>query len=212
MASFYTRQSSQSFHRKIFVWPWKMVSANVRHLFYQPVDKKIKTWTLCFSVKENPNMEKALFDWPILLQHDVKAKYRLISSSRAWNFSPERLTNQKPSASLSVRYTNQIALIPFACCFCFVRAFSFQSHKKIVLWRWKTETEGTIIDWLSTNENIFFLLTENTITHFTWLGLFLAYQTLRNVTPWVYLFRLTNKTTWLESLTSGAKSAVYLFR
>ena len=24
------------------------------------------------------NMEKALFDWPIVLQYDVKAKYRLI--------------------------------------------------------------------------------------------------------------------------------------
>ena len=33
-----------------------------------------------FSATENPNMEKkALFDWPIVLQYDVKAKYRLIS-------------------------------------------------------------------------------------------------------------------------------------
>ena len=24
---------------------------------------------------KNPNMEKALFDWPIVLQYDVKAKY-----------------------------------------------------------------------------------------------------------------------------------------
>ena len=43
------------------------------------MDEKIKTWTLCFPAKENPNMEKALFDWPIVLQYDVKAKYRLIS-------------------------------------------------------------------------------------------------------------------------------------
>ena len=43
------------------------------------MDEKIKTWTLCFPTKENPNMEKALFDWPIVLQYDVKAKYRLIS-------------------------------------------------------------------------------------------------------------------------------------
>ena len=33
----------------------------------------------CFPAKENPNMEKELFDWPIVLQYDVKAKYRLIS-------------------------------------------------------------------------------------------------------------------------------------
>ena len=43
------------------------------------MDEKIKTWTLCFPAKENPNMEKALFDWPIVLQYDVKAKYRLSS-------------------------------------------------------------------------------------------------------------------------------------
>ena len=56
-----------------------MVSVSVRYLFYQPMDEKIKTWTLRFPAKENPNMEKALFDWPIVLQCDVKAKYRLIS-------------------------------------------------------------------------------------------------------------------------------------
>ena len=39
----------------------------------------IKTWPLRFPAKENPNLEKALFDWPIVLQHDVKAVYRLIS-------------------------------------------------------------------------------------------------------------------------------------
>ena len=46
---------------------------------YQPMDEKIKTWTLRFPAKENPNMEKALFDWPIVSQYDVKAKYRLTS-------------------------------------------------------------------------------------------------------------------------------------
>ena len=43
------------------------------------MNEKIKTWILCFPAKENPNMEKALFDWPILLQYDVKAKYQLIT-------------------------------------------------------------------------------------------------------------------------------------
>ena len=56
-----------------------MVLVSVRHLFYQPMDEKIKTWTLRFPAKENPNMDKALFDWPIVLQNYVKAKYRLIS-------------------------------------------------------------------------------------------------------------------------------------
>ena len=42
------------------------------------MDEKIKKWTPRFPAKENPDMEKALFDWPIVLQYDVKAKYRLI--------------------------------------------------------------------------------------------------------------------------------------
>ena len=55
-----------------------MVSVSVRYWFYQPTDEKIKTWTLRFPAKEKPNMEKALLDWPIVVQ------YRLISrKSRA---------------------------------------------------------------------------------------------------------------------------------
>ena len=59
-----------------------MVLISVRYLFYQPMDEKIK----------NPYMEKALFDWPIVLQYDVKAKYRLISRKFFGHevFSPER--------------------------------------------------------------------------------------------------------------------------
>ena len=48
-----------------------MVSVSVRYLFYQPMDEEIKTWPLCFPAKENLNMEKALFDWLIVLQYDV---------------------------------------------------------------------------------------------------------------------------------------------
>ena len=50
-----------------------MVSLSVCYLFYQPMDEKNKTWTVRFPAKENPNMEKALFDLPIVLQYDVKA-------------------------------------------------------------------------------------------------------------------------------------------
>ena len=70
------------------------------------MDKKIKTWRLCFTAKENPNMEKALFDWPIVLQYDVKAKYRWISrkfSGMKFFYPSVRLTNQKPRALVSVR-------------------------------------------------------------------------------------------------------------
>ena len=101
---------------------------------YQPIDEKVKTWALRFPAKENPNMEKALFDWPIVLQYDVKAKYRLISrkfSGMKFFHRSVRVTNHKPRAFVSVRQTNEIALFPSVCCFCFVRAFSFQVQTKI---------------------------------------------------------------------------------
>ena len=74
-------------------------------------------------------MEKAFFDWPVVLQYDVKAKYQLISAtfSGVTFFHPSvRITNQKPRAFVSVLY-------PFVSCFCFVRAFLFQGHTKIAL-------------------------------------------------------------------------------
>ena len=67
-------------------------------------------------------MEKALFDWPIVLQYDVKVKYRLISSSSERSLKATRVcigsTNQSNRST------------PFVC-FCFVRAFLFQGHTKI---------------------------------------------------------------------------------
>ena len=83
-----------------------MVSVSVSDFFYQPMDEKIKTWTLRFLAKKNPNVEKLLFDWPIVLQYVVKGKYRLISRkfSGMKFFQPSvRLTNQKPRAFVSVR-------------------------------------------------------------------------------------------------------------
>ena len=69
--------------------------------FCQPMDEKFKIQQPRFPAKENTNMEKALFDWPIVLQYDVKAKYRLISRkfSSMKSFHPSvRLINQKPRA------------------------------------------------------------------------------------------------------------------
>ena len=82
-----------------------MVSVIVLYLFYQPMDEKIKTWTLRFPAKENSHMEKALFDWPIVLQYDVKAKCRLISRKFFGYevFSAERSLIQKPRTFVSVR-------------------------------------------------------------------------------------------------------------
>ena len=80
----------------IFVWPWKIVSVSVRYRFYRPMDEKMKTWRFVFTPK------KTL----IVLQYDLKAKYRLISRkfSGMKFFHPSvRLFNQKPRAFVSVR-------------------------------------------------------------------------------------------------------------
>ena len=55
------------------------------------------------------------------------------SSGMKFVYPSVRLANQKPGAFVSVSYTNQIALFPFVCCFCFDRAFSFQGQTKIAL-------------------------------------------------------------------------------
>ena len=85
-----------------------------------------------FSRQRNPNMEKALFDWPIVLQYDVKEISRKFFGHEVV-YPRVRLANQNPGAFVSVSYTNQIALFPFVCFSCFVRAFSFQGHTKIAL-------------------------------------------------------------------------------
>ena len=82
---------------------------SVRYLFYQPMGEKIKTWTLRFPAKENPNVEKALFDWSIVLQYDVKAKYRLIARKFFGQevFSSGRSLNQPKATRVWIRSINQ---------------------------------------------------------------------------------------------------------
>ena len=113
-----------------------MVSVRVRCLFYQPMDENIKTWTFRFPPKENPNMEKALFDWPIVLHYDVKANYQFISTSSTGMkfFLAERSLNQPKAPRICIRSTNQsnrsisVRLLSY-----FARVFSFQGHTKITL-------------------------------------------------------------------------------
>ena len=53
---------SCSFCYSDFLMTLKMVPVSVRYLVYQPMDEKIRTQTVRFPAKQNPNMEKALFD------------------------------------------------------------------------------------------------------------------------------------------------------
>ena len=48
-------------------------------LFYQPKWMKRSKHRLFVFPQKNPNKEKALFEWPIVMQYDMKAKYQLIS-------------------------------------------------------------------------------------------------------------------------------------
>ena len=71
----------------------------------------------------------------------MTSKQFLESSLGMKVFQPSvRLTSQKPGAFVSVRYTNQIALFPFVCCFCFVRAVKV-IRKSLYHLGWEREKE-----------------------------------------------------------------------
>ena len=128
-------------NRAIFVWPWQMVAVSVCYLFYQPMEEKIKTWPLCFPTKEKPNMEKALFYWPIMLQYDVKEKYRLISGKfRGMKFFHPSSLNQ-PKATciciLSINQSNRFIsgrlLFLFCSCVFISRSYENRSNKLLTI-------------------------------------------------------------------------------
>ena len=75
-----------------------------------------------FSRQENPNIEKALFNWPIVFQYDVKVKYRLISSYSERSLKATRVC---------IRSTNQSnRSIPVCFFFLFCsRVFILRSYK-----------------------------------------------------------------------------------
>ena len=113
----------------------KMVSVIVRYLFYQQMDEKIKTWPLRFLAKENPNMEKELFDWLIMLQYDVKAKYRLISRKFFGHevFSPERSLDQPKATRVCIRSidkSNRSIFVRLLFCFRVFISRSYENRSK----------------------------------------------------------------------------------
>ena len=74
--------------------------------------------------QKTPNMEKASFDWPIVLQYEVKAKYRLISRKLFGHevFSAERSLHQPKARRVCIRSTNQSNR------FIFVRLLSYENR------------------------------------------------------------------------------------
>ena len=104
-----------------------------RYLFCQPMDEKIKTWTLRFPAEEtliwrmHCSIGQSCCSMP---------NYRWISRKFFGHevFSPERLLSQPKPTRVCIRSINQSnRSISVFCCFCFVRAFSFQGHTKIAL-------------------------------------------------------------------------------
>ena len=92
---------------------------------------KIKTWTLCFPAEKKPNMEKPLFDWPIVLQYDVKANidWFLERSSSMTFFQPSvRLTNQKRVCISSTNQSNRSISVRLLFLFC-SRVFISRSYE-----------------------------------------------------------------------------------
>ena len=103
------KQTNKQTNKSDFRMTLKNGFVSVRYSFYQPVDEKNKTWPLRFPAKEDPDLEKGLFDWPIMLRYDIKAKYRLISRKfSGMNFSlPGRSLNQTTATCVCIRSLNQ---------------------------------------------------------------------------------------------------------
>ena len=97
------------------------------------MDEKIKTWTLCFPAKENPNIEKALFDWPIMLQYDAKVKYQLISRrflGMTIFHQSVCLTDQKPHTFVMYPFDKPIKSLYF--CSFFASVLFGRFHFKVI--------------------------------------------------------------------------------
>ena len=84
------------------------------------------------------NMRKALFDWSIVLQHDVNAKYGLISRTFLGLkvFSPECSSNQPTATRVCVHLINQsnrsISIYLFLFCLSFFISRSSQNCSKSI--------------------------------------------------------------------------------
>ena len=74
-------------NRAIFVWPWKMVSVSVRYLFYQPMNEKIKTWTLRFPAKKTLIWRShCSISQSCCSMKSKRSIGWFLESSRAWSF------------------------------------------------------------------------------------------------------------------------------
>ena len=108
----------------IFVWTWKMASVISRYLFFQPMDEKIKTWTLRFPAKETQILRRHCSIGQSCCSTSKCSIDGFLESSPAWSFFLRELSLNQPKAtrvcicsinqsnrSISVRY-----LFPLCSC------------------------------------------------------------------------------------------------
>ena len=74
------------------------------------MNEKVKTWPLHFPTKGNPNMEKALLEWLIMLQYHIKAIQVLVDFQQVLGhevFSAECSLNQPKATRICICSINQ---------------------------------------------------------------------------------------------------------
>ena len=100
----------------IFLWPRKTVSVSVRYLFYQ----RSKHGLFVFPNACREDTVRLANRISVWRQSEVSIDFRKVLRGMKFFHPSIRLTNQKPRAFVFFRRTNQIALFPFVCYFCFV--------------------------------------------------------------------------------------------
>ena len=107
----------------------KTVSVSVRYLFYQ----RSKHGLFVFPNACGEDIVRLANRISVRRQSEVSIDFRKVLRGMKFFHPSIRLTNQKPRVFVSFRRTNQIALFPCVCYFCFVRVFSFEGHTKIAV-------------------------------------------------------------------------------
>ena len=120
-----------------------MVLARVCYLFYQPMDKEVKTWPLLFPAKEKPNMEKAIsIGQSCCSMKSTQSIGWFLESSPAWRFFIQGSLNQPNTTHVCICLMNQsncsisVCLLFLFCLYVFISR-SYKNCSKMNQWRLK---------------------------------------------------------------------------
>ena len=117
-----------------------MVSVSVRHLFYQPIGEKIKTWTLRFPAKETliwrciVRLANRVAVWR---QSEVSVDFqKVLGRPRAWSFFTRAFAQPTKSHARCIHSINQSISVRLMFLFC-ARVFisrSYENRSNVNLW------------------------------------------------------------------------------